>query len=467
MANGDLPWWFFAVMGYVLLNLSELQVVRFLESPSIVPHDGNLRSSAQARHLAAQAAPPAAAGESGPAEVNFTVPCVDLWKPLIVPCGNLTITESQGADVSTPFGIYSIPKLKDLEEEVEKDLEPAFTQYTVYFVAILVFLWFCKTCCISSNRKKCCKSLTDIAAGKMGEESDSEDDRDDAEKEEELKDRMDPKSADFIAPGNIYRLLAVMHPGIVGFKQWGAWASKALICAYMQIYLPTKIIKRVFMDWEFNGIKSPLWFVQNMFTFVTMFTALASLCNLFAGKCSTNILNGAEANFFILTHKEPDSAREARHKSSDDSSGGYMSLLNKPKCPDWAISLNETFWCALSMVMNVSMSMLLQICMFLKVATFADTMEHVALVAVSLYFVFDLDDKVMDADPKLKPLYRRNVLRQTEEREGKPKWVNRLAGTAVLLLKSSVPVGLLFIILSGWKSKTSSVIIGGDGMRSH
>merc|ERR1711862_934380 len=133
----------------------------------------------------------------------------------------------------------------------------------------------------------------------------------------------------------------------------------------MQIYLPSKIIKRVFLEWEFNGIKSPLWFVENAYMFATMFTALASLCNLFAGKCATNIKTGCEANFHILTHKEPDAAREARHKAPGADA--------KPHLPNLAIAANEMFWCCFSMFMNITMSLLLQVCMFLKVATFADT----------------------------------------------------------------------------------------------
>merc|ERR1712224_1120942 len=50
-----------------------------------------------------------------------------------------------------------------------------------------------------------------------------------------------------------------------------------------------------------------------------MFAATASLCNVFQGKCAQHIKDGAEANFFILTHMEPipETEKKAKPGSSD------------------------------------------------------------------------------------------------------------------------------------------------------
>merc|ERR1712032_1116534 len=102
-----------------------------------------------------------------------------------------------------------------------------------------------------------------------------------------------------------------------------------------------------------------------------MFAALGSLCNLFAGKCSRNIQVGANANQYILTHSSPPG-------SVRTVTGGTP--LPKPNLSPQVISFNELFWCGLSMVMNILMSVMLQLVMFLKVATFLGKPSEVALV---------------------------------------------------------------------------------------
>merc|ERR1712194_70358 len=80
---------------------------------------------------------------------------------------------------------------------------------------------------------------------------------------------------------------------------------EAVVVAYMQLYLPTKIIFGILDHWHYNGIKSPFWLLFNGVAFITQFAALATLCRLFQQKCSENIRVGADANFFILTHTKP------------------------------------------------------------------------------------------------------------------------------------------------------------------
>lgn len=379
---------------------------------------------------------------------NVTVPCIG---SLVKPCGDLVVG-AKGLDIKTPFGTKHIPGVASLKPQV-MGLEDWMTKNTALVCIIGVALWIGKTCCIKRNREKALKSVRTIVSGNIDEDSDNSETEE--EKQAELKKKMDPSGPEFIAPGNIYRLLAVLHPGKIGYGSWWKYAMKAGICCYMQLYLPSKILRHTLTEWQLLGIKSPLWFAKNAGTFATMVAALLSLCNMFAGKCGKNIMDGAEANHFIMSHKEPEGAADATKKKD-----GYESLIPFPPI---LIKVNQDFWCVLSMTVNVLMSFLLQFVMFVKVATFTGRIDNVAVVAVSLYFIFDLDNKVFDADPELRKRYRRAVLKQTEKTEP-PKCVMIFAQTSKAFLATCVPFGLLGIVLLSWKNLETGVIIGGDGI---
>jgi hypothetical protein len=286
------------------------------------------------------------------------------------------------------------------------------------------------------------------------------------EKKQDIADKMDPKSPEFIAPGNIYRCLAVCSPDRLGYIAWGKLAFKALIAAYMQVYIPSKIVRHTRDDWEVHGVKSPLWFLSNATIFLSMMAALLSLCNMFAARCSRHIMNGCGANFYILTHRHPlkGGAYSKLNVEGDAPARDPVEPSLFERSPNLA-RFNEYFWCCTSMVTNITMSIFLQLAMFLKVATFTGAIDHVAVVAVSLYFVFELDSKVLDGDPALRARYRRMVLKQTEEREYKPTWLCTLAMLADQFLQISVPFGLLAIVMCSWKNQHSGYVIGGDGLR--
>lgn len=57
--------------------------------------------------------------------------------------------------------------------------------------------------------------------------------------------------------------------------------------------------------WEFSGVKSPLWFMANGFVFAMMFGSTAALCTVFRGRAEAYISHGAEANYYITTHRLP------------------------------------------------------------------------------------------------------------------------------------------------------------------
>jgi len=402
-------------------------------------------------------------------KLNFFVQIPCLRRPtlpsfhmvqMIKPCGNISVG-LHTVEIETPFGTQYLPGANDIKPQV-KQTEEFMSRYTVYIVIVLAIIYAIHK--ITVDRKAMMTSLADMRAGRL----DNDDDMTEDEKAEEKKQQMDPNSEDFIAPGNIYRCLACFHPGLIGYSRWSAMAFKALVSAYMQLYLPKKIIFAILSDWKVLGVKSPLWFLGNASVFVSMMAALLSLCNMFAGKCIQNIMAGAQANFYIMAHdRDPAVARPPPAADPAADSPGYVALPQLPKVPPPShmfIMANEYFWCCLSMFVNVGMSFMLQLAMFLKVATFSGKIEHVAVVAVSLYFVFELDKKVLEADPKLKAKYRKEVLEMTVLRDYQPTWINSLPLLSIALLRATIPVGMLLIVLVSWKNAELGIVIGGDGL---
>jgi len=327
----------------------------------------------------------------------------------------------------------------------------------------------------------------------------------DAHKEEEKKKKKDPDSKHFVAPGNIYRVLAVEHPGRIGFKEYGNYCVKAGIVAYMQLYIPLSIIGGVFAEWQYAGFKSPMWFATNFWSFLTMLGGLGTLCHSFKSYCEHLVLNDAKANVHLITHDEPEGAsqdedaqpedqdedRDAETgggndmskplldtknpgKAVDEAEGAAMAAakselehLLKPELSEFWIDVNEMFWCYVSACMTLMMSILLEACLILKVCTFTGAPEKVALIAVALYFVVDLDKKVFDADPRLKTRYMRAVLRQTIEKpEKRPRMLCVCASFALILVRFASTIGFICIILLAWRNQDGHVL-GGDPFTLH
>lgn len=263
--------------------------------------------------------------------------------------------------------------------------------------------------------------------------------------------RLSPTSADFIAPGNIYRVCAVLTPdhGVSPFL-WMKWAAQALVVAYMQLTVPIQILVLDLTKWECTGVKTPLWFIYNPMV-VAAFTSLFSLFHAFAGKCVASISDGARANYFIV----------ANFCQEDDK---YRRM--------------SKFYCTFSLFMNVMSSLTLQCCMFVKVSTYSGDMGDAALCAIALYFVFDLDDKVMQANPGLRDRYRRAVIseiresmrRQRDEEAGqvlktkgdRPLWLLYAGGFSCVFVGALSPIYLYFILFLAWSNPKTGQEIGGD-----
>jgi hypothetical protein len=161
--------------------------------------------------------------------------------------------------------------------------------------------------------------------------------------------------------------------------------------------------------------------------------------------------------------EKADAAKEQANALAKGDLSAVANLIPQPS--EWIIDLNEKFWIIVGMTVNIVMSFGLVLCMYVKVATFTGDMSDIAIVTVALYFVSDLDEKVLEANPKMKKTYAKMVLAQTERNDANPIWIKKVIGIAVHTLEASVPIGIAFICLFAWKGLDAhgqDLVIGGD-----
>jgi len=358
----------------------------------------------------------------------------------------------------TVFGKYVISTGPELHT-IASEIDGVWSYFAVTTVGIVLLLYLCTWLCL--HQKEIHKAMDGID-DKDVDEDDPHVTAEEKHKEEEvLLQRMKIDSHDFIAPGNIYRLLAMLTPQSVGgWKNYLKYAANAFICSYMQLYLPWQLINGTLQHWRFLGIKSFFYFAGNVSDFMAAFVSLAALCTVVQGKCIQSVVEGAHANYYILTHHRPEYAEEG--------DGGFLHFFHTMEnlvegkgnlAPSYKY---KVFWCTVSMAANIVMSLALQVGMYLTIATFKGSPDRAPLTAVALYFIFDLDNKIMDSHPKLKTLYRRHVLRCTVAGTDDPYFVKYMAGGMRIMAQMLGPMGLGAIVLFSWQERSTGFTIGGS-----
>merc|ERR1719181_488712 len=123
--------------------------------------------------------------------------------------------------MSTPFGSFVLHGRSETSNSsmpaVRQDIERIDEQFAnaVYWccwagaAAILLFH------VVSEGRRRRVKE--EYLAVVRGDLTPADDYATEAELKTELERRKNPNALYFIAPGNVYRLLAIMHPGVVGW----------------------------------------------------------------------------------------------------------------------------------------------------------------------------------------------------------------------------------------------------------
>merc|ERR1711918_102484 len=115
---------------------------------------------------------------------------------------------------------------------------------------------------------------------------------------QERKKRLDINSEHFIVKGNVYRVAAMLHPGVVGWWQWGKIVAQAVACVSLQLTLPLFLLHRTLDQWEAMGIRSPYSYSSRIIAVITQINVFASLSYVFNGKVSAEMVDEAEANYY-------------------------------------------------------------------------------------------------------------------------------------------------------------------------
>jgi len=388
----------------------------------------------------------------------FDIPCV---LGLVRPCGNVTIGTAP-VEIKHPFGRSVIRSVDDFYVKT-KHLDHVWKIIATLVVAVSLVLYLAVWLYYHPG----------ILSYEQEQHADNEDDPHVSQQEIEVERaaeqrRLSIDAENFIAPGNIYRLLALLTPERVGgWRVYGRYAGRAFLTCYMQIILPYQLMATIIARWEFKGIKSIYYFAEDLPKFLTAFVSLAALCGVVQGKCIKSVEDGARANLYILTHEQPDADDVAAPAPQDNAGqGGVMNFFRpgavapQRRLRQAAASAVKIFWCTLSMTANVVSSLMLQTAMYMTIATFKGSVNDAALATVALYFILDLDDKIMEANPQLRKLYRRHVMRSTVETEDEPRYIKRAAGGMRILSEMMGPLGLGAIILFAWQERTTGYPIG-------
>jgi len=497
--KAEMPWWACGVLAIALMNARDVVRPQAPESSfEAAPTSTARRLNFRKKNLTEV---------DLPEYVNITIPCTLGADP----CGVVRLNRTGELKINTIFGERTIGGLEESAPMIQR-CKHVFTWTVVTVSLVLLVLYLIYSLINKDRRHKIVDGILSFINGKLDDEN-IDDFADEFPAERRLKE-LDPDSPQFIAPGNIYRVLAVMHPGHVGWFKWFNFIFTACTVSYMQLYLPLGIVADLFAEWRCIGVKSPIWFGENGFTFFTQFAALASVLGIFAGMCEVTIRTGCKANYYILSHVEPvrppmnkreeaefnsyaprvtiwtkaamalsifsshpaKSAQDAAYKTLPwggkivarsakmaMETGDITEAVPKPIMPPLFIKINARIWLSISMIMNITMTLILQGVMILKVATYHEKIQDIALVCVSLYFIFDLDHKVMETTPNLRVNYGHAVQKLTFHQFFDPAWMNRLGLTAIWLSRLLTPIGLYIIVLLAWKSKIQpGVFVGGD-----
>eukprot|EP00928_Gymnodinium_smaydae_P042207 TRINITY_DN2844_c0_g6_i1.p1 TRINITY_DN2844_c0_g6~~TRINITY_DN2844_c0_g6_i1.p1 ORF type:complete len:450 (-),score=77.81 TRINITY_DN2844_c0_g6_i1:128-1477(-) len=394
---------------------------------------------------------------------NMTVPCVNHTFNLyfinytvdaVEPCGEVPVGQHP-LEVKLGNGVdLKLPNATGIENAVN-DFESKATLIMEAVVVGLLGLYVLYHICSSSKRaaiKERLMQLWDCQAVPDNPHLSRE------EHEAEEARRMDVDAEDFIAPGNMFRVLTVLRPDKIG---WMPWLGRVLETGgglLAQFYVPLKIYTDAHAQWEYYGIKSPLWLLEHSKTFILRVTSMGLLCKLFSVTCQHELTTEAEADVFLMTHREKHPEDEECDDSDDDDESSIGNEHDK--------SLNrhlDRAFCRFSGFQLMLKCCLLFLAMFMTIATFNGEYDAAVIKLAALYLVFDLDRKMVKADLHLKAAYRLEVKRRVHPVHGfKPRALTVLLGVTSDLMKLVTPLGVAATVLLAWSDAESGVIIGGD-----
>jgi len=164
------------------------------------------------------------------------------------PCGNVTIGTAP-VEIKHPFGRSVIRSVDDFYMKTAR-LDHMWQIISTLVVAVSLLLYLAVWLYYHPG----------ILSYVQEQHADDEDDPQvsqqeiDVERAAEQR-RLSIDAENFIAPGNIYRLLALLTPERVGgWRVYGRYAGRAFLICYMQIILPYQLMETIIARWEFRAL---------------------------------------------------------------------------------------------------------------------------------------------------------------------------------------------------------------------
>lgn len=161
-----------------------------------------------------------------------------------------------------------------------------------------------------------------------------------------------------------------------------------------------------------------------------------------------NTLDGEE-NKEVKRHAE-DALENIRNNNPDPEDDEFLAAWRA-----W-----EVMWISLSLVVTVVVATFLQVVVLIKMMVLTGSIEEVALIIMAVFFVNDLDEKVMKGQPLIKKYYWVQVYQHNKKLRHQPLWVKHItADGAVPLAHIILYVGLGLMVTMSWKNKFTGEII--------
>lgn len=520
-----LPWWFYVGAAYVLMNLiadgRHKNLFKELRNPWQIQNvaSNSLRGRSERPdqrrledHLVTTISSGGfknITGSSTEDAVNVTVPCLGWYAyksddhaigygGILSPCGTFPIAR-EGVRIYYPMGGSFVIPAKDKLHKWAGKVDAFALHWAWAFLFgffVIDVIWHMLFYYFPSIQPDFFDEINDLWTGNLAPP-------DSFLTPEEVADwnaaRMEYDSNEFKVRGNIFRVLAVFEPRDpnVGWYRWSQYVVRGLLCAFMQIYLPISMITQTMMEWKFRGPKSVFWLTVHAGEFAIMFVALAELASIFFSKARSHLIRSAKANNFILSHRPPyrgnkgkpedytpaspanPEAEALMESNGPDPAAGSSPPPQSPrviglpedlaKSPEWALGdrlflIQQYFWCIISMTINFVMSLLLPLVFLLKAATYTGDASGIVVEITALYFIFDLDGKIMESDSSLQTRFRYVIKRQKamglRPESERPQLMTRVIGVTQLVMDFSVKYLLLFALATAWEG--NGQIIGGN-----
>jgi len=119
----------------------------------------------------------------------------------------------------------------------------------------------------------------------------------------------------------------------------------------------------------------------------------------------------------------------------------------------------QHMWVSISLLITIVVATFLEVVVFLKIMVLTASVEEVTLIIMAMFFVNDLDEKVMKGQPHLRKLYWANCYEQSHFRKHKPNWILHLVKGAVPIIKIIQYLGLIGMVSIAWKDRYTGEMV--------